>query len=96
MFFYLLKRKTEEMNNKFNVSRLEDLSVEIFYEIFEYLAPDELYLSMAHLNTRINSILKKQPNLIISTKNHLKPALSFFDSFIKNSSPICYEGTKWK
>ena len=81
MFFYLLKRKTEEMN-KFNVSRLEDLSVEIFYEIFEYLTPDELYLSMAHLNTRINSILKKQPNLIISTKNHLKPALSFFDSFI--------------
>jgi hypothetical protein len=81
LFRCLLKTKTEEMN-ELNVSRLEDLSVEIFFEIFEYLTPGELYLSVAHLNTRINSILKKQPNLIISTRNHLKPALSFFDSFM--------------
>jgi len=68
--------------SKLNVTRLEDLSVEILFEIFEYLTPDELYSSIAHLNIRLNSILKKQPNLIISTKNHLQPVLSFFDSFV--------------
>jgi hypothetical protein len=68
--------------SKLNVTRLEHLSVEILFEIFEYLTPDELYSSIAHLNIRLNSILKKQPNLIISTKTHLKPVLSFFDSFV--------------
>jgi hypothetical protein len=76
--------------NELNVSRLEDLSVEIFFEIFQYLKPDELYSSITHLNTRINSILKKQPNLIISTKNHLKPVLSFFDSFISLYIDLSY------
>jgi hypothetical protein len=69
--------------SKLNVTRLEDLSVEILFEIFEYLTPDELYSSIAHLNIRLNSILKIQPiKLIISKKAHLKPVLSFFDSFV--------------
>ncbi|CAF0800166.1 unnamed protein product [Adineta steineri] len=66
--------------NEINVRRLEDLPVEILFEIFKYLKPEELYSSMAHLNIRMNMILKKQPNLKISIYC-LKPALSFFDSF---------------
>ena len=61
--------------------RLEDLPVEILFEIFEYFKPDELYSLITHLNLRMNIILKNQPNLKISIKNHLEPALSFFNSF---------------
>ncbi|CAF1239174.1 unnamed protein product [Adineta steineri] len=66
--------------DEINVYRLEDLPVEILFEIFTYLKPEELYSSMAHLNIRMNMILKKQPNLKISIYC-LKPALSFFDLF---------------
>ncbi|CAF0845919.1 unnamed protein product [Adineta steineri] len=66
--------------DEINVRRLEDLPVEILFEIFKYLKFEELYSSMAHLNIRMNMILKKQPNLKISIYL-LKPALSFFDSF---------------
>ncbi|CAF1182862.1 unnamed protein product [Adineta steineri] len=66
--------------DEIDVYRLEDLPVEILFEIFKSLKPEELYSSMAHLNIRMNMILKKQPNLKISIYC-LKPALSFFDSF---------------
>ncbi len=68
--------------NESNVSRLEDLSVELLFEIFEYLTPDELYASIVDLNTHLNSILKKQPNLFLVTRSHLNPVLSFLDSFV--------------
>jgi hypothetical protein len=61
--------------------RLEDLPVEILFEIFKYFKADELYSLITDLNLRMNIILKNQPNLKISTKNHLEPALSFFNSF---------------
>jgi len=64
------------------ITRLEDLPVEISIEIFHYLTPDELYLSFSQLNSRLNSILKSLPGLILLTWNHLDPSVvSFFNSF---------------
>ncbi|CAF3809152.1 unnamed protein product [Rotaria sp. Silwood1] len=63
------------------ITRLEVLPVEIFIEIFDYFTAIEIYLAFAHLNNRLNSIVKSLPNLIFVTKNHLDPILSFFYSF---------------
>ncbi len=64
-----------------DVSRLEDLPVEILIEIFQYLSVHELYFSFSYLNTRLNSIIKSLPNLILITTSHYDPVFSFFHSF---------------
>ncbi len=63
------------------VSRFEDLPIEMLIEIFQYLSVHEMYFSFSSLNTRLNSILKSLPNLILITSSHWDPALCFFPSF---------------
>lgn len=61
--------------------RLEDLPVDIFMEISEYFTVHELYFSFAHLNIRLDSILKSLPTLQLTTTSHQDPVLFFFRSF---------------
>ena len=64
------------------MTRLEDLPTEILIEIFEYFSGNELYLSFAQLNSRLNSILKFLPNLFLVSTRHIDPhVLSFFYAF---------------
>ncbi|CAF3688390.1 unnamed protein product, partial [Adineta steineri] len=41
-----------------NFMQLEDLSSELFCEIFDYLNAFDLFLAFASLNSRISSIIK--------------------------------------
>ena len=46
-------------------STLEDLSAELFYEIFEYFHFHELYQSFSNLNRRIENYLTQLPNISV-------------------------------
>jgi hypothetical protein len=67
--------------NDSTVFQLEDLPMEIFVEIYQYLSVHDLYFSFSHLNSRLNSIFKSLPNLNLIATSHLDPVLSFFKSF---------------
>ena len=72
------------------VSRLEDLSDEIFlHEIFPMLSPDELYQSFAHLNGRINRILRSLRHLSCNKWNHQHLPCLFFTSCLAKLTVYC-------
>src|SRR5262249_39821521 len=78
------------------ITRLDDLPVEIFMEIFDYLTTSEIYFSFSQLNNRLNSIFKSLPHLMLSPENYLdRFVLSFLNSFkairsiSRHSYPLC-------
>jgi len=52
------------------MTRLEDFSNEIFFEIFEYLHAIDIFMGFSALNQRISSILSSiHPRIIISSSD---------------------------
>lgn len=72
------------------VSRLEDLSDEIFlHEIFPMLSPDELYQSFVDLNSRMNRILRSLRHLSCKKWNHQHLPCLFFTSNLAKLTVYC-------
>ncbi|CAF4967844.1 unnamed protein product, partial [Rotaria socialis] len=44
---------------------LEDLSAELFFELFDFFYFTELYNTFAHLNQRIDGYLAQLPNIYL-------------------------------
>lgn len=51
-----------------NTSRLDDLPVELFYRLFNYLSAHEIFYSFVHLNSYIDAVLKTYPTYRINFK----------------------------
>jgi hypothetical protein len=66
-------------------SLFEDLPVELFYLIFEYLAPHDLFFTFKNLNRRFTSILNQQP-LCLPYNRYMN-----FDLYLKYISSIIPE-----
>ena len=64
-------------------TQLEDLSVELFRLIFEYLAPHELFQAFTHLNSRFTAILAQQP--LCLPNNRQMPCKRYLDYISKIS-----------
>jgi hypothetical protein len=61
---------------------LEDLSNEIFFEIFDYLNPFDIFTSFTSLNQRISSILKIIPLRILIRKDHCRRQIEHLSSHL--------------
>jgi hypothetical protein len=63
-------------------THLEDLSNELFFEIFDYLHALEIFTGFASLNQRISSILKFIPLRIIILPNYCRQHIDFLSSHL--------------
>ncbi|CAF1271041.1 unnamed protein product [Rotaria magnacalcarata] len=61
-------------------THLEDLSNEIFFEIFDYLHALDIFSAFASLNERISSILRSIPLRILISKNPCRNQIDFLSS----------------
>ena len=62
-----------------NLTKFEDLSNEILFDIFEYLQGEELFTTFGGLNYRINSILNDNRVLMHITFARIKTIQSLYD-----------------
>ena len=62
------------------VTQLEDLSNDIFFEIFEYLHALDLFMAFSSLNRRIASILSSTPLRVVISKLHCRYQMRFLSS----------------
>lgn len=63
-------------------TRLEDLSNEIFFEIFDYLSAIPIFTSFAFLNQRISSILQIIPLRIVVFDGHCRDQVEYLSSHL--------------
>ncbi|CAF3590434.1 unnamed protein product [Rotaria sp. Silwood2] len=63
-------------------TRLEDLSNEIFFEIFDYFHALDIFTSFTSLNQRISSILQLIPLRIIISHNNCRRQIDFLSSYL--------------
>ncbi|CAF4224087.1 unnamed protein product [Rotaria sp. Silwood2] len=63
-------------------THFEDLSNEIFFEIFDYLQALEIFTDFTSLNKRISSILQSIPLRIIVLYNHSRRQVDFISSHL--------------
>ncbi|CAF3390840.1 unnamed protein product [Rotaria socialis] len=63
------------------VTRIEDLSVGILIEFFDYFTAAEIYLSFSQVNSRLKEIIKSLPYLTLMANDHLETIISFSHSF---------------
>ncbi|CAF1366822.1 unnamed protein product, partial [Rotaria sordida] len=63
-------------------THFEDLSNEIFFEIFDYLHALEIFTSFTSLNKRISSILQSIPLRIVVLYNHSRRQVDFISSHL--------------
>jgi virulence-associated protein VapD len=63
-------------------THLEDLSNEVFFEIFDYLHALDIFTAFASLNKRILSILQSIPFRVIILSNHYKRDIDFLSSHL--------------
>ncbi|CAF3029356.1 unnamed protein product, partial [Rotaria sp. Silwood2] len=63
-------------------THLEDLSNEIFFEIFEYLHALDILTSFTSLNQRISSILQSIPLRIIILHNYCRRQIDFLSYYL--------------
>jgi hypothetical protein len=61
---------------------LEDLSNEIFFEIFDYFDAFDIFTSFTLLNQRITSILQSIPLRIIISNNYYRRQIDFLSSYL--------------
>jgi anti-anti-sigma regulatory factor len=61
-------------------THFEDLSNEIFFEIFDYLHALDIFTSFTSLNRRISSILQSIPLRIVISRNHCRRQINFLSS----------------
>ncbi|CAF3905482.1 unnamed protein product [Rotaria sordida] len=61
-------------------THLEDLSNEIFFEIFDYLHIFDIFTGFTLLNRRISSILQSIPLHIVISKKHCRRQIDFLSS----------------
>ncbi|CAF4424626.1 unnamed protein product [Rotaria magnacalcarata] len=57
------KISSNRRNRTDKITKLEQLSPEIFYEIFDYLTGSQIYISFFRLNSRINELVYNTPNV---------------------------------
>ncbi|CAF4309797.1 unnamed protein product [Rotaria sordida] len=65
-------------------TQLEDLSNEIFFEIFDYFHALEIFISFTCLNRRISSILQSIPLRIVILSDHCYRQINFLSSHLAN------------
>jgi hypothetical protein len=65
-----------------NITQLEDLSNDLFLEIFDYLHALDLFMAFSSLNNRISSILSLTPLHIVISKLHRQHQLQFLSSYL--------------
>ncbi|CAF1446308.1 unnamed protein product [Rotaria sp. Silwood1] len=63
-------------------THLEDLSNEIFFEIFDYLHALDIFTAFASLNKRIASILQSTPLRVLVSKIHCRNQIDFLSSHL--------------
>jgi hypothetical protein len=63
-------------------TRLEDLSNEIFFEIFDYLDAVDIFRGFSSLNRRISSILQIIPIRIVISNNHRRYEIDYLSSHL--------------
>ncbi|CAF1480858.1 unnamed protein product [Rotaria sordida] len=63
-------------------THLEDLSNEIFFEIFDYLHIFDIFTGFTLLNRRISSILQSIPLHIVISKKHCRRQIDFLSSHL--------------
>ncbi|CAF4364812.1 unnamed protein product, partial [Rotaria sordida] len=63
-------------------THIEDLSNEIFFEIFDYLHAIDIFTSFTSLNKRISSILQSIPLRIVVLYNHYRHQIDFLSSHL--------------
>lgn len=63
-------------------TRLEDLSTEIFFEIFDYLNALDLFKAFSSLNRRISSILQIIPLRVFISHNHRRYHVDYLSSHL--------------
>ncbi|CAF1192751.1 unnamed protein product [Rotaria sp. Silwood1] len=63
-------------------THFEDLSNEIFFEIFDYLHALDIFTSFTSLNKRISSILQLIPLRIIISHNHCRQQINYLSSYL--------------
>ncbi|CAF2251816.1 unnamed protein product [Rotaria magnacalcarata] len=63
-------------------THLEDLSNEIFFEIFDYLHALDIFSAFASLNKRISSILRSISLCILISRNHCRNQIDFLSSHL--------------
>ena len=63
-------------------THLEDLSNEIFFEIFDYLHALDIFTAFTSLNQRISSILQSIPLRIIISPNNCRRQIDFLSSHL--------------
>jgi hypothetical protein len=61
---------------------LEDLSNEIFFEIFDYLDAFDIFTGFTSLNQRISSILQSIPLRIIISRNYYLAQIDFLSAHL--------------
>ncbi|CAF4847111.1 unnamed protein product, partial [Rotaria sp. Silwood2] len=61
---------------------LEDLSNEIFFELFDYLHALDIFTAFASLNKRISSILQSIALHVIILNNHYDQEINFLSSHL--------------
>ncbi|CAF1217550.1 unnamed protein product [Rotaria sordida] len=61
---------------------LEDLSNEIFFEIFDYLYALDIFTAFGSLNKRISSILQSIPLHVIILNNHYDKEINLLSSYL--------------
>jgi len=65
-----------------NITQFEDLSNELFFEIFEYFHALDLFITFSSLNKRISSILSVTQLHIIITKLHCHYQMQILSSYL--------------
>jgi hypothetical protein len=65
-----------------NYTCFEDLSNEIFFEIFDYLNALDIFTSFTSLNRRISTILQFIPLRIVILSNHCRRQIDFLSSHL--------------
>ncbi|CAF3230079.1 unnamed protein product [Rotaria sp. Silwood2] len=72
------KISSNRRNRSDKITTFEQLSSEIFYEIFDYLTGNEIYGSFFGLNKRINDLLYNKPNIHL---DFTRSTRKFYNSF---------------
>jgi hypothetical protein len=69
-----------------NITQFEDLSNELFLEIFEYFHALDLFITFSSLNKRISSILSVTQLHIIITKLHCHYQMQILSSYLTHNA----------